>query len=258
MQEVPLYKVLFSEPEKNDYAVVIPVINEGTRIISLLNRMKELDIGSRFDIVIVDGGSTDGSLTDLKSLSVNSLLLKVEEGKLSSQLRCAYDFCLKRNYRGVITIDGNDKDAPSAIDGFASKLGEGYDFVQASRFIPGGKEINTPFSRKFAIKYIHSPILSFFSGFRWTDTTQGFRAYSRQLLEDKKIGVFRSIFKKYELLPYLNYIAPRLGFKCVEYPTSRIYPAGKVPTKISFLRGNFEVLVVLFKTILGFYNNKKE
>lgn len=89
---MPLYKVLFSEPEKNDYAVVIPVINEGTRIISLLNRMKELDIGSRFDIVIVDGGSTDGSLTDLKSLSVNSLLLKVEEGKLSSQLRCAYDF----------------------------------------------------------------------------------------------------------------------------------------------------------------------
>jgi len=42
--------------------VVIPVINEGARIASLLARMRALDIAARADILIVDGGSTDGSL----------------------------------------------------------------------------------------------------------------------------------------------------------------------------------------------------
>ncbi len=58
-------------------------------------------------------------------------------------------------------------------------LQQGVDFVQASRFVPGGAGENTSQSRDFAIRFIHAPMLSLFSGFRWTDTTQGFRAYSR-------------------------------------------------------------------------------
>ena len=58
------------------------------------------------------------------------------------------------------------------------------DFVQASRFITGGISENTPKLREFAIRKIHAPLLKFFSGFPWTDTTQGFRGYSSKLLKD--------------------------------------------------------------------------
>ena len=253
---VPSYKVIFDHPKSHDYCLVIPVINEGQRILSLLSKIRELNLTSMVDIIIVDGGTTDGSLDNLEQYKVNTLLLKTGKGKLSAQLLCAYAFAIDREYQGILTIDGNDKDDPSAIPSFIEKLKEGYDFVQASRFIDGGVAVNTPKSRDFAIKYIHAPVLSFASGFHWTDTTQGFRAYSLKLLNDSRVNVFRECFSGYELLAYLNYIAPRLKFKCIERPSKRSYPKGKAPTKISSFKGNFEVLKLLFKTVLGKYNTK--
>ena len=174
----------------------------------------------------------------------------------SVQLLCAYDFANKHQYNGIITIDGNNKDSPEPIPDFINKIKDGFDFVQASRFIRGGRAVNTPISRNIAIRFIHAPILSLASGFHWTDTTQGFRAYSAKFLFNDKVAIFRDIFKSYELLAYLSYIAPKLGFKCIELPTTRIYPKGKTPTKISLFKGNLELLLVLFRTIFGKYNLK--
>lgn len=239
--------------------VVIPVINEGERIKSLLSRMAALKIDALADIIIVDGGSKDGSLelNFLQQIGVRGLLVKTGPGKLSAQLRCAYAFALEQGYEGIVTIDGNDKDDPEAIHSFLDALKGGVDFVQASRFIAGGVAENTPPSRDFAIRFIHAPMLSVFSGFRWTDTTQGFRAYSRTLLLDPNIAPFRDVFMTYELLAYLSYRAPKLGYRCVELPTVRRYPKGEVPTKISAFRGNLSVLAVLFQACFGFYNRKK-
>jgi dolichol-phosphate mannosyltransferase len=238
------------------WCVVIPVINEGERIKSLLSRMEALKIDRIADIIIVDGGSTDGSL-ELESLQKNGvrgLLVKIGTGKLSAQLRCAYAFALDQGYDGIISIDGNDKDDPEAIPRFIEALNQGIDFVQASRFIYGGVAENTPKVRDFAIRLIHAPLLSLSSGFRWTDTTQGFRAYSRKMLLDPNIAPFRDVFMTYELLAYLSYRVPKLRYRCLELPTIRRYPKGETPTKISNFKGNLSVLSVLLKACLGLYN----
>lgn len=254
--QVPEYRVSFWRGVTRPYCVVIPVINEGERIRNLLARMDRLRIPDAADIVIVDAGSTDGSLEEeaLKSHGVRGLLVKTGPGKLSAQLRCAYAFALEQGYTGVITIDGNDKDDPAAIPEFISELGKGADFVQASRFVEGGVAENTPAIRDFAIRYIHAPMLSLASGHRWTDTTQGFRAYSRRMLEDPRMAIFRDIFDSYELLAYISYRAPRLGYRCLELPTVRRYPPGEVPTKIGGIKGNAKVLNILIEACLGRYN----
>lgn len=257
--QIPKYKIVFNSTKVNRYCIVIPVINEGMRISSLLQRMKNLNIAGVADIIIVDGGSTDNSLDELllKNFDVNTLLQKTDKGKLSSQLRCAYAYALNLGYDGIVTIDGNDKDDPEAIPRFIAALNDGIDFVQASRFIKGGVAENTPLSRNIAIRFIHSPILRLFSGFHWTDTTQGFRAYSSRMLWDVAVAPFRSEFTTYELLAYLSYRAPRLGYKCLELPTIRRYPAdGNVPTKISAVGGNFSVFSILIKACFGGYNPK--
>lgn len=238
------------------YCVVIPVINEGERIKSLLKRMEAERISSMADIIIVDGGSTDGSLglDSLRQVGVRGLVVKKGPGKLSAQLRCAYAFVLDQGYQGIVTIDGNDKDDPEAIPRFIEALEGGIDFVQASRFLPGGVAVNTPKSRDVAIRYIHAPFLSLASGFKWTDTTQGFRAYSRRMLMDQKIAPFRNIFMNYELLAYLSYRVPKLGYLCKEIPTVRRYPIGSVPTKISAFKGNLAVLVTLLNACFGRFN----
>lgn len=255
--QVPAMDIPLWLGKQHSYCVVIPVINEGERIKSLLKRMEANQIAAIADIIIVDGGSTDGSLVleELQRVGVRGLVVKKGPGKLSAQLRCAYAYALDQGYEGIVTIDGNDKDDPEAIPKFINALVDGVDFVQASRFLAGGIAENTPKSRDFAIRYIHAPALSLSSGFKWTDTTQGFRAYSRKMLLDSSIAPFRDIFNEYELLAYLSHRAPKLNYRCVEIATTRRYPLGEIPTKISAVRGNFRVLRTLFSACFGRYDS---
>ena len=254
--QIPAFDTPLWLGRQHPWCVVIPVINEGERIKSLLSRMAALNIVGIADIIIVDGGSTDGSLglESLRQTRVRGLLVKTGPGKLSAQLRCAYAFALGNGYSGIVTIDGNDKDDPEAVPGFVAALAHDADFVQASRFIAGGVAENTPKLRTFGIRFIHAPMLRLFSGFGWTDTTQGFRAYSRRLLLDPKIAPFRDVFMTYELLAYLSYRAPILGYRCIELPTIRRYPKGDVPTKISSFKGNLAVFKILLRACLGGYD----
>ena len=254
--QVPEFSIVFLEEKTHRYCVVIPVINEGSRIQTQLQRMTALGIDNVADIIIIDGGSTDGSLDTyrLRSNRVRGLLLKSGPGKLSAQLRCAYAFALEQGYEGIVTIDGNNKDDPEAIPRFVESLRMGVDFVQASRYIPGGVAENTPALRDLAIRFIHAPLLSLFSGFHWTDTTQGFRAYSSKALLDPRVAPFRDVFMSYELLAYLSYRLPKLKYRCIELATARRYPIGEIPTKISSIKGNASVFLVLLNACLGRYN----
>lgn len=112
----------------------------------------------------------------------------------------------------------------------------------------GGQGLFTPWWRDAAIRLIHAPLISLASRFRYTDTTNGFRAYSRRLLTDPRVQPFRAVFSGYELHYYLAIRAARLGMRVLEVPVTRRYPAqGPVPTKISPFRGNWR----LFKTLLA-------
>ena len=56
---VPDFEVLHWSGKQQNYCVVIPVINEGKRIINLINRIADLEINKISDVIIIDGGSTD-------------------------------------------------------------------------------------------------------------------------------------------------------------------------------------------------------
>ncbi len=255
LKQYPKFTLSEFLTKTSDFCLCIFVINENQKLIDQLKKIQKLKLP--LDIIIADGGSTDGSTEEsvLKSLNVRSLLTKTGPGKLSAQMRMAFHYALEQGYKGVITMDGNNKDDPKSLSLFIDALIHGKDHIQGSRFIPGGYHENTPLSRFLAVKCIHAPLISLASGFRYTDTTNGFRAYSSSFLSDPKLDVFRDIFIKYELHYYLAIQACKLGFKVCEVPTSRIYPStGKVPTKISPLKGNFEVLMTLFKAVIGSYN----
>lgn len=247
--------------EKNhDYVVLIPVINEGERIHHELQRAKDHHVSNAADIVLCDGGSTDGSTeeTVLKQLEVNTLLVKQDTGRQGAQLRMGIWWALQRGYKGIITIDGNDKDSIEDVPSFIAKLEEGYDLVQGSRFIPGGKAINTPFIRNISVRLIHAPIISLTAHHHFTDTTNAYRGYSAKYLQDDRVQPLRDIFMTYELLAYLSVRATQIGMKAIEIPVTRAYPkAGKTPTKISFFKGNSNLMKILFKNMFGAYKPPK-
>jgi dolichol-phosphate mannosyltransferase len=255
-REIPTFTAAEFAPRRADYCVCVFVINENGKLQKQLAAMRDFCAGVA-DVVVADGGSTDGG-TDpdtLRRLGVNTLLTKTGPGKLGAQMRMAFAWALDRGYQGVVSMDGNGKDGPAAIPDFVMALEAGYDHVQGSRFVRGGVSENLPFSRWLGVRFLHAPLVSLASRFRYTDTTNGFRGYSRRFLDDPRVATFRDVFPGYELHYYLAIRAARLGFRVKEIPVARRYPRhGPTPTKISPVRGNLRVLRCLFAACLGRYD----
>ena len=252
---VPAYSATHLRDPERDFALVIPVINENGRLTRQLDRIKKC--APEVDVIIADGGSTDGSTNPepLLEVGVTTLLTKTGPGKLSAQLRMAIHHCLSLSYRAVITMDGNGKDGVEGIATIAAALRDGYDFVQGSRFIPGGHAINTPRDRYLAIRLIHAPVTSLGARHWYTDTTNGFRGHSRRLLEDPRVAPLRDEFDTYELLAYLPIRAARLGYQITEVPVTRAYPRDEsTPTKIRGISAHTRMLRILTNATTGSYN----
>jgi len=253
--EVPAFDIPFCREKRHRYAVCVFVINEGEKARKQLRKMASL--AGAVDVIVADGGSTDGSFDGgiLEECGVRALLVKTGPGKLSAQMRMALAYAMQEGYEGVITIDGNGKDGIEAIPAFAKAMDDGYDHIQGSRFIKGGRHENTPLSRLLGVKLLHAPLISISAGFRYTDTTNGFRGYSRRFLLDERVQPFREVFSRYELHYYLAIRASRLGFRVCELPVSRCYPGGgPVPTKIKGFAGNSLVLKTLFRAAFHRYD----
>jgi glycosyltransferase involved in cell wall biosynthesis len=250
--QIPSFEVAHSRRRANRHAVCVFVINEGDKVRKQLLAMKEFT--GQADVIIADGGSTDGAFDGaiLEDAEVTALLVKTGPGKLSAQMRMGLAWCLDQGFEGVITIDGNGKDGLAAIPRFVELLDNGYDHIQGSRFVRGGKHYNTPSLRYLGVRLLHAPLISLAAHFRYTDTTNGFRGYSRRLLRDERVLPFRDCFEAYELHYYLAIRAARLGLRCTETPVVRSYPpGGTVPTKIKGLRGNLGILRTLWRSVRG-------
>lgn len=256
---VPDFEEAAFGEKSSRWCLLIPVINEGERILTELARAQKAGVDTLCDIILCDGGSTDGSMEParLRQLGVNTLLTKLGPGRQGAQLRMGLWLAARRGYDGVLTIDGNNKDSIEDVPRFISRLEEGYDLVQGSRFIRGGHAVNTPPIRWLSVRLLHAPIISLTAHHHFTDTTNNFRAYSARYLGHPAVQPLREVFVGYELLAYLSVRAGQLGLRCCEVPVTRAYPKGeRTPTKISFFKGNAQLLRILFTNLRGGYAPK--
>lgn len=254
---VPEFEYTEYFEKRSKYCLLIPIINEKGRIDAELKRTQDAGIDQLVDIAICDGGSTDGSTENelLRAAGVRALLVKLGPGKQGAQLRTGIWWALEQGYEGVLTVDGNNKDSIENVPRFIEKLEQGFDFIQGSRFVPGGLAVNTPASRLFAVRAIHAPVISLVAKQKFTDTTNAFRAYSRRYLTHPKVQPLRDIFSGYELLAYLSTRATQIGLRACEVPVARVYPKGEAtPTKIKGMRGNMDLLKILAANAAGKYN----
>lgn len=254
-KDIPKYDIKEIKGKNSNYCVCIPILNEGERIKRELEKALKNNLQEKYDFILLDSGTTDDSISDdnLEKYKINTVIFMEEKQKYtqSKALKAGFDFAIKRNYDGVITIDGNNKDSIEDIEKFIDKLKYGYDYIQGSRYVKGGIEKNTPKMRNFAVKYIHAPIISIITNKKYTDTTNLFRGYSKKYLLNKNVNIFLKRFKSYELSVYLSVKADKLGLKTDEIPVARIYPdEKKYPTKIGKFKGNYLVLKSLFEGFL--------
>ena len=249
--KIPKYEKHVFFEKRTKYALIIPIFNEEERFISQMNKMKEENTFKLCDVFICDGSDEDklSSPNIIKDFGCRELIVnKYELNGQSIKLKQGFYEAMKDNYEGIIMVDGNDKDSVTkSLPLFIEKLEEGYDVCQATRFTLGGKHKNTPLLRVLAIRLIASPIISFTSGFHYDDVLNGFKAFSRNIMLDKRIDLFREEFIDYEHAFYLLVHVKKLGYKICQIPTTRVYPKNKVPSKIKGLYVNLR----LFKEIVG-------
>ena len=134
-----------------------------------------------------------------------------------------YWYALSHGFDIIIVMAGNGKDDPREIPRLTEPIiKKGFDYVQGSRFLPGGKGERTPFLRRIFTR-LFPFVWTFVTGVRCTEVTNGFRAYRATILEDPQINIQQTWLNGYELEYYLHYKVLTLGYKFTERPVSKIY-----------------------------------
>jgi len=177
-----------------------------------------------YDLLVMDDGSTDGSLDHLPSDGI-LLLRNPSNLGIGAAIKYVFEYALEHGYDILVIQAGNDKDDPTEIPRLLEPILSGEaDFVQGSRFLPGGGYGNTPAYRILATRYVHPFLLSLCVGKRLTETTNGFRAFRAAILRDPRINWRQDWLNGYELEPYLLYQVIKLCYRHREVPVTKIYP----------------------------------
>jgi dolichol-phosphate mannosyltransferase len=142
-------------------------------------------------------------------------------------IRQGYKYALENGFELIVIMAGNGKDDPREIPRLTTPIkDEGYDYVQGSRFLPGGRRQKNPFLRGIFTR-LFPYVWSFLTGVRCTEVTNGFRAYRATIVEDWRINLWQSWLDGYELEYYLHYKVLTLGYRFTERPVSKDYSAMK-------------------------------
>lgn len=215
--------------------LVIPTFNEidGMRVIMPKIKKEWVD-----QILIVDGGSTDGTIEYAKK---NNYEIMVQKTKgIGNGYREALPL-IKGDIIITFSPDGNS--VPEVIPQLVNKIKEGYDLVIASRYFQGAKSEDDDIFTKTGNKIFTSTINLLFRG-KYTDTLVIFRAYKKKLIEELKIDAPHLTFEE-----QLSIRAAQKKLKIAEIPGDEPKRIGG-ERKIKVLHTGYTLFLEIFKNFL--------
>ncbi len=213
--------------------LLIPTLNEidGMRVIMPQIKREWVD-----QILILDGGSTDGTLEYAREHGYETYLQK-ERG-----IRYGYNEVLPL-IRGEVLItfspDGNC--IPDAIPALLDKMEEGYDMVVASRYAPGASSDDDNWITGIG-NFIFTGTCNLLHHGHYTDAMGIYRAYKTKLIYDLELDQHRwhivpekLFFTRISWEPLLSARAARRRLRICEIPVSEPARLGGV-AKLQVLR----------------------
>lgn len=207
---------------KKKYRVIsiIPVFNEGERAKKVV---EEIPLECVDEVILVDDGSKDGIDGKIKNLNAKILRHNNNQG-VGAAIRTGLNWGIENNFDIAVILSGSGKTPPFQIPKLLKPLYNGYEFVQGSRYLKGGRLDNAPVHRSLGTR-AYSILFSFFCGKKITDASSGFRAFYLKILMNKRINLNQKWLDTYELEPYLLFKVLKLNYKFIEVPVQIIYPS---------------------------------
>jgi len=188
---------------------IIPAYNEEATISKVIN---DIMINNKdIDILVVNDGSTDNTFNEACGFEAMVIDLPYNLG-IGGAMQTGYMYAYKNNYDIAIQIDGDGQHDPSDIDEIIRPvINNEVDMIIGSRFISNTGYKSTFFRRSGMIYF--SNLINLFTGNKIQDTTSGFRAVNRKIIE-----VFAKdyplAYPEVEVIVKLN----KMGFRIREIP----------------------------------------
>ncbi len=175
--------------------IVIPVYNEGENILKLLEIFSNF-VKTNFKVLICYDLKDDDIFKFEDEFKRFNFDIKLIKNPSSGPLTAIKQGFLKGNSDAVIVYPADDFLNYKILDKMYNKYIEGNDIVVASRFIKGGSMKNCPLIKSILVRTA-SFTLYFLSSIPVRDASNGFRLFSRKLLNeveiDSKIGFAYSL-----------------------------------------------------------------
>jgi dolichol-phosphate mannosyltransferase len=198
--------------------VIIPTYNEKENIEAIVPAISSLDV--KFDILVVDDNSPDGTAMAVKNLQqrFSNLYLIEKAGKmgLGAAYLTGFAWALDKGYDYIFEMDADFSHNPhDLVRLFNACHNEGADLAIGSRYISGVNVVNWPLSRVL-MSYSASIYVRLITGMKIKDTTAGFKCYKHNVLKNILKYSIKSVGYCFQI--EMKFIAWKLGYRIVEIP----------------------------------------
>ncbi|MCG8582411.1 MAG: polyprenol monophosphomannose synthase [Bacteroidales bacterium] len=198
--------------------VIIPTYNEKENIEAIINAVFELP--RRFEILIIDDNSPDGTANIVKSLMEKrpeQLHILEREGKLGlgTAYITGFKWAVEHGYDYIFEMDADFSHPPKDLISLHDACLKGADLAIGSRYISGVNVVNWPMGRVL-MSYFASVYVRFITRMKIMDTTAGFKCYSRKVLETIDLDNIK--LKGYSFQIEMKFTTWKFGFNIVEVP----------------------------------------
>ncbi len=166
---------------------VIPFMNEQDTLRELTDRISDaasasMPVGRTFEIIFVDDGSTDGSVSVVEQLmrERDNLQLLELQGNFGKSAALAAGFAIAAG-EIVFTLDADLQDDPKEIPRFLAKLDEGFDLVSGYK-----AKRHDPITKVLPSR-IFNGMVRRLTGIKLHDVNCGFKAYRAVVLKNLRL-----------------------------------------------------------------------
>jgi dolichol-phosphate mannosyltransferase len=204
--------------ENTKNLVIIPTYNEKENIEAIINAV--LDLPRRFEILIIDDNSPDGTAAIVKGLMAKhpgQLHILEREGKLGlgTAYITGFKWATSHDYDYIFEMDADFSHPPKDLINLHDACLNGADLAIGSRYISGVNVVNWPMGRVL-MSYFASVYVRFITRMKIMDTTAGFKCYSKKVL--KTIDLDNIKLKGYSFQIEMKFTTWKFGFNIVEVP----------------------------------------
>ncbi|MEM9410599.1 MAG: glycosyltransferase family 2 protein [Planctomycetota bacterium] len=166
------------------FLTALPVFNEVTSVGPVLDEVANYSD----DILVVDDGSTDGTLNNLRKRRDILLIEHSENQGYGGALISAFQYAIENGYEVIVTIDCDGQHEPQRIRQFVSASSEtGADIVSGSRYLKKFENMGPAPKDRQQINFQITKFLNTNLGFDLTDAFCGFKAYRINALQKLRL-----------------------------------------------------------------------